>query len=862
MSPFISKKAELHSFFFALLLLVWVPLSGCQGQDRDSAPDGSADAPHKDDGRHTKKTTATNTSTPKKKGSSRQAAATPVVVDVAPFTSSEHVPLDVALEYPDGRALTLKDILAYRALLVYIDTDTRDRDNRSATRMLAKVADRSKVMGFRIVVIFPENSTAADIERWIKERRMPRYVKTVIDINDDFRSRTGWQFRTAALVDDQGRIGAQWGPTTAWDQRMGIEGFTDDFLMLAFALPDPSPALDDDAKKAAIELARAAAAADWQDPSKPSRAPEAAASPTPSLPTSLTGLLARPDLRVSLKDDQRVYVRFFHPKAPSSARGTAAGGHVGEAIARAARAALDHARAFKASWRRDPALQVLIEIADTPSVVPTRDLTSLWYLIEPGIHGILLKKGALEGLIFPSEIRLDGLLTPRQIGRSTKLKTLMAEACRRGELHPRAWERLEDASLYRFRTQSFGNVGAGGSVKSLLRGNVLVSADPGAKEIRESIRLGGRWLLERVGTDGKFAYEYLPDEDKWTSGYNIVRHAGSVYGLLEMAELAQSEPLLRRDRDAYLDAVARSIGYVFDGLKPPRRAKGADRRCLLDDRGRCESGSAALSLLTLLVRPERSALPKRYRDRIYAPDDQALVEGLGLTLLDMIDADGKVFRRYDEAVRAKKVKKEPLYYPGETMLALMQLYRKTKDDKWLDAAKKIGDRQVKSYRKDRFQWPDHWVMQALYRLWQVTHNDVYADFAYQMATHSSSQQYGHLWTPWPDYRGAWRRSSDVPRTTRAGSRAEAIRAVVNLAWERGDDARIWEDSLLMAARHLSEQQYRPDNTWWMNNPSDAMGCYPMGIVDVSCRIDNNQHALVGMIGALDVARRRANPAKQ
>jgi hypothetical protein len=30
----------------------------------------------------------------------------------------------------------------------------------------------------------------------------------------------------------------------------------------------------------------------------------------------------------------------------------------------------------------------------------------------------------------------------------------------------------------------------------------------------------------------------------------------------------------------------------------------------------------------------------------------------------------------------------------------------------------------------------------------------------------------------------------------------------------------------------------------------------MGIVDNHCRIDNNQHALVGMAGAIEVARKR------
>ena len=126
-----------------------------------------------------------------------------------------------------------------------------------------------------------------------------------------------------------------------------------------------------------------------------------------------------------------------------------------------------------------------------------------------------------------------------------------------------------------------------------------------------------------------------------------------------------------------------------------------------------------------------------------------------------------------------------------------------------------------------------------------------------MATHSEADQYAIQWTPFADYHGAWRRKKDVPRTTRAGSRLEAVRRVVHLAWEAGEDATAWEEVLIRGADHLIEKQYRPENVWWVPYPDKVMGAYPMGIVDNHVRIDNNQHALVGMLGALEVLRRRA-----
>ena len=155
-------------------------------------------------------------------------------------------------------------------------------------------------------------------------------------------------------------------------------------------------------------------------------------------------------------------------------------------------------------------------------------------------------------------------------------------------------------------------------------------------------------------------------------------------------------------------------------------------------------------------------------------------------------------------------------------------------------------------------------MQGLYRLWKIDQGGRYSKNAYNMGLHYASEQYGDnhgqygpVWTPWPDYIGAYRRTNDLPRTTRAGSRSEALRAVTNLAWDNGDDATIYEEALLGAARHLMEQQYTERNGYWLPDMARVHGAYPMGVVDNHVRIDNNQHALVGMVGALHVIRKRA-----
>ena len=760
----------------------------------------------------------------------------PIPFEVAPLQGDTKLDLSVKVKDAEGSKIKLKQVVRERTLLVYLEPDARDRQNKAATRMLRPVVLSGRHAGFRVVIVFTQGSKPAAAQEWLEARRVPEQVVWVIDHDGAFAAAARWSPRTAALIDDSGLVGAFFGPTQEWDSRLGFDpALSSDILFMAWAMPDVGPEVDDATKQAATDLVRA----------------------------TLRGE-AQPELRGGLKDkiDQPVFVSLFRPGQTDRLRGQASEGKLGEALVAATTAALESSSDKDAWLAAVQEIRIQIDMMGEPGPIVTTGRKGLWYLVEPGVHGVIVRQDGKEGVVLPAEPVTQGWLSPRVRKREEKHAKIFRTACKRAGLSAQAWKD-SDVELLRFRSTSFGAVVPDGPAVDLFRGNVLWQGDPSEDDILQSIKVGGRWLVRTVGDEGKFDYEYYPNKNKGSSGYNIVRHAGSVYGLFEMYELAGVEPGLAEDREIYLDAAARSVGYVYDAIKPPKNAREG-RLCLLDDRGGCDSGSAALSLLTLLVRPEKSEIDAKYHDVVYRDNDAEIMEGLGLTLLDMIDDDGKVWRRYREAMSQEKVKKEPLYYPGESMLALVRFHEATGDERWLEGATRIAERQMRWYEKKRFNNPDHWVMQGLYRLWRLNKEDRYADNAYAMGRHYASEQYGTeepdrygpLWNPWPDYLGSYRRKNDTPRTTRAGSRSEALRAVANLAWERGDDATVYEDALLGAARHLMEQQYTERNGYWLPDMERVHGAYPMGVVDNHCRIDNNQHALVGVVGALHVQRKR------
>ncbi len=763
----------------------------------------------------------------------------PLSLDVAPVTGEDSLPVGAKVEL-DGRSVTLGELLKGNSVVVYTDGDTRETQNRAAQRAVRYLARSAAPMGFRLVVVFPSGTDDSTIDKYYEDRKILRTGRAVVDENGEFATQSGWEPRTLALVGEDGQIGLLFGPEEGWDARLGYSGGpTSDLLFRAWQPRQGAPELSDAAKQAAVDVVLAVIGGDTVT--------EEMAFPADQFPG------AAADHAVT----DPVWVSIYQEEAVRRLRGSGTGANLAEATANATRAALLTAGDLAGDWQKAlPKLRFSVDVTGPTSPIPTKELEALWYIIEPGLDGVIVKKGDSEGVILPHEPVTQGFLTPRVRNRTEKSKAILTEASRRASLGKEDWK-LDDAELHRFRSTTFGvNLAGKTTFVDMYRGNVLIDGPPGEEEILESLRIGGLWLVNTVRENGKFDYEYFPNRGKGSTGYNIVRHAGSVYGLFEMAHLADQEPHLRADRDRYLDAASRAMGYIYDATMSPKGDPVGDRRCLISN-SRCESGSAALTLLTFLSRPDPKDVPAKFRDGIYRAEDEEIMTGLGLALTDMIDDGGKVYFNYAESLKFDRVRKEPLYYPGETMLALLMFHEKTGDARWLEGAKKIGDRQADYYEKKRFSWPDHWVMQGFYKLWQVTKDSRYAQTGYDMATHSAADQYPNVWTPFPDYHGAWRRKDDLPRTTRAGSRLEAVRRVVHMAWEDGRDAKVWEDLLLMGADHLIEKQYRPENMWYVPYPEKVIGAYPMGVVDNHVRIDNNQHALVGMLGALEVLRRRA-----
>ncbi len=679
--------------------------------------------------------------------------------------------------------------------------------------------------------------------------------------------------------------------------RIGLPPVTDDMLFGLYEAP-PALRLNQQEMDSAVSVVETAIREYQRDGE--TAVPASIEADARSLPHALRET-RHEEVWVSLWLDRRSHIR-----------GRASGGKLFEDLARATDQALDGTRRHAAWVNGADRVRVQIDLADRPVRLQRRVvhhgvvrivelcwrlfapryhakvmkkapdtfaerayLNQLFYEVEPGVDGLTLRAGDKSGTVLPGDAVTRGWLTPRVRGRSGKLETIMRNLCREARGSRDLWSQ-RDTELFKFRAYSFGRPVPGREVLEYYRGNVLIE-DVDSHAIVGGIEEAGRWLLDTVKPDGTFDYEYYPNTDSGSKGYNIVRHAGCVYGLFHMYNLALVEPELRDGASEYLEAGIRAMDWVYDNLDAPRNAEDPDLVALIDEKGRASSGATALTLLSLLERPATDQVSHPVlAGRLTREDDQRVVEGLGAFLLFMIDEQGRVFKNHRDRYRPCKGRdgevleevtefprqycdgeKEPLYYPGESMLALVRLHVQTGDERWLEGARRVADWQVDRYyaRRPRPN-PDHWVMQALWVLYQVTEDEAYARAALDMGDQHASEQFPPHWPPFRDYFGSYRRFDDVPRTTRACSRSEAMGGVVHTAWKIGVDPTPYEDALLRAADHLLENQWRPANSWFLPNPDKARGAIRMGLVDNHCRIDNNQHAVVGLHRALEVARKR------
>ncbi|SHF52119.1 UDP-N-acetylmuramyl pentapeptide synthase [Lampropedia hyalina DSM 16112] len=198
------------------------------------------------------------------------------------------------------------------------------------------------------------------------------------------------------------------------------------------------------------------------------------------------------------------------------------------------------------------------------------------------------------------------------------------------------------------------------------------------------------FLASQVQQTGQFIYGHFPCFGREIPTYNALRHASSVYSMLEGWELTRN--------DALLAAVRRSLIYLTETLiRHYPQPDGTTLAYNVDINGEIKLGANAVSLLALVKYDELTG------DTRYRP----LMEQLALGIGRMQNAEnGSFVHVLHSTDLSLKETFRIVYYDGEAAFGLMRLYGLTRDARWLSIVERAFDYFI---RADHWKHHDHWL---------------------------------------------------------------------------------------------------------------------------------------------------------
>lgn len=236
------------------------------------------------------------------------------------------------------------------------------------------------------------------------------------------------------------------------------------------------------------------------------------------------------------------------------------------------------------------------------------------------------------------------------------------------------------------------------------------------KTALDVISTSSEYLSMQVALNGKFDYGYYPIYHKEIPGYNIQRHASSIWSLICAYRITGDKFTLNQ--------INKAVGFMVANTfkKYPDRA-GQDNTVYLADKvlDEVKLGGNALAVIMLT----------EYMDATGSDKYVKLCRELGNGIMELFDKrDGSFFHVLNYPNLSPKDKFRTVYYDGEATFALCRLYGLTKNKMWLDAAAMSADRFIREgYEKHR----DHWVAYAMNELTKYLLDDKYLSFGLKNA---------------------------------------------------------------------------------------------------------------------------------
>jgi hypothetical protein len=364
-------------------------------------------------------------------------------------------------------------------------------------------------------------------------------------------------------------------------------------------------------------------------------------------------------------------------------------------------------------------------------------------------------------------------------------------------------------------------------IHSLLRSH---RRDAGDHDYHRPIELAASYLLRSIDGSGRFAYEFEGAKNGANDAYNILRHAGTLYAMLEIDEAF--------DRPALGQAIERGIDWLRQHCLPCPKDQAA-QRCVVEGRDTKLGGNA----LTIVALAKHAKMHDRW-------ENLDLMRALARRIVAVQDPGTGEFREHKATFPdGTATKFTSGYYPGECIFALTRLYEIDPNPQWLDAAR-LGVRYLIDVR-DRGKSTeslthDHWLLYGIDNLHRLRPERALVEHGLRIAQAIVGAQTVKTPEHAPDFEGSFRAA---PETTPTAIRVEGLMAAHRMfarVGERGAAERA-RAAANLGLRFVRANQITEERAMYFPDPHRVLGGFLESFGEYSIRIDYVQHAVSALL---------------